>query len=171
MKRMATAADVAGRRLLGSALLALVALAIGLVASAPAHAAGLDAQMTGAEKVRRLDIMLMVTGLRCRTSADNFTADYGDFTTSHLGELNAAAAELKASFARTHGATGAQRALDRLGTVIANGYGQGHPWLSCGDLKVVTHSLAQAKGRAPLEEAADQLLGDGGVVRLALAKR
>jgi hypothetical protein len=116
--------------------------------------------MSGAEKLRRLDIMLMVTGLRCRTTTDNFTADYGQFTTNQLRDLNAANAELKADLARRFGAAGAQRALDRLSTTMANGYGRGHPWLSCGDLKMVAHNLASVRGRATLEEAADQLLSD-----------
>ena len=169
MKRMGTAADAAERRLLTSSLLALAALAVGLAVTAPAHAEG--TQTSGAEKLRRLDIMLMVTGLRCRASADDFTADYGAFTTSHLGELNAANAELKAEFELRDGPARAQAALDLLSTAMANGYGQGHPRLSCHDLKIAARNLSQATGRATLEEAADQLLLDGGVTRLALAQR
>lgn len=167
MTRNATAGDSAERTLLGSSLAALAALAVGLMLTTPAHA---EAPMSGAEKVRRLDIMLMVTGLRCRSTADNFTADYGRFTTNQLRELNAANAELKADMARRHGAGGAQRALDRLSTVMANGYGQGHPWLSCGDLKMVARNLATVRGRATLEEAADQLLSDYSPPRFAWAR-
>src|SRR5579872_6293047 len=98
MTTMATAARAAERTLLGSSLAALVALAFGLAMTAPAYAAG--GAMSGAEKLRRLDIMLMVTGLRCRATADNFTADYGRFTASHLSELRAANVELKAAMAR-----------------------------------------------------------------------
>jgi hypothetical protein len=127
--------------------------------------------MSGAEKLRRLDIMLMVTGLRCRATPDNFIADYGEFTSSHLQELNAANAELKSDMGRLYGTAGAQRALDRLSTTMANSYGQGHPWLSCADLKMVAHNLAAVHGRATLEEAADQLLADVGPARLALAGR
>lgn len=168
MKRIATAARAVERTLLGSSLAASAALVVGLAVAAPAQAAG---GTSGAEKVRRLDIMLMVTGLRCRTTADNFTADYGRFTSSQLRELNAANAELKSDMARRYGAAGAQRALDRLSTTMANGYGQGHPWLSCGELKVVARNLANVRGRATLEEAADQLLSDYSPPRLALAGR
>ncbi len=172
MKRIAQSADVAEKTLLGSSLAALLALGVGLAMTTPAHAAGFqNASMTGAEKLRRLDIMLMVTGLRCRTTADNFTADYGEFTTNHLAELNAANAELKSDMARRYGAAGAQRALDRLSTTMANGYGQGHPWLSCGDLRMVARSLASVRGRETLEEAADQLLSDYSPTRFAMAKR
>lgn len=131
------------------------ALALGLSVAAPAQAAG---AMSGAEKLRRLDIMLMVTGLRCRTTTDNFTTDYGQFTSSQLTHLNAASNELKGDMARRYGAAGAQRALDRLSTIMANDYGRGHPWLTCGDLKQVARQLASVRGRTTLEEAADQLL-------------
>lgn len=168
MKRIATAACTAEQGLLGTSLLALAALVLGLAMTTPAHAAG---PMGGAEKLRRLDIMLMVTGLRCRTTADNFTADYGRFTSSHLGDLNDANAELKDDLARSYGAAGAQRALDRLSTIMANGYGQGHPWLNCAELKMVARNLSTVRGRATLEEAADQLLSDYSPPRFALVDR
>ena len=122
--------------------------------------------MSQAEKLRRLDIMLMVTGLRCRTTSDNFNREYGQFTTAHLGTLNAASNTLKADYAKRFGAAGANKALDKLSVRMANEYGQGHPWLSCGQLKEVAGSLAQMRGVAPLVAAADEVL-DGGPRRLA----
>ena len=127
--------------------------------------------MNDAEKLRRLDIMLMVTGLRCRTTADNFQPDYGRFTTAHYAELNGAAQVMKADFARSHGAAGAARALDRMSTTMANAYGQGHPWLNCAQLKQVTRDLAAARGQAPLIEAADQLLATQGPPQFTWARR
>ena len=168
MVRNRTAADAAEGRLLGSSLVALAALAAGLFLTNPAQAAG---STNGAEKLRRLDIMLMVTGLRCRTTADNFTVDYGRFTSSQLPALNAANGELKADMARRYGAAGAQRALDRLSTTMANTYGQGHPWLSCAQLKTVARNLATVRGRATLEEAADQLLASNSPPQFVLAQR
>lgn len=123
-----------------------------------------------AEKLRRLDIMLMVTGLRCRTTADNFQADYGRFTTNHIAELNAASAALKTELAKRYGAAGANRALDRLSVQMANQYGQGHPWLDCGQLRQVARNLAAARGSAPLLAAADQLLSERGSPQVALAQ-
>jgi hypothetical protein len=168
MERIKTAADAAEGRLLGSSLVAMAVLAAGLVMTNPAQAAG---SVMGAEKLRRLDIMLMVTGLRCRKTADNFTADYGRFTSNQLRELNEANDELKADMARRYGAAGAQRALDRLSTTMANTYGQGHPWLSCAELKTVAQNLATVRGRATLEEAADQLLSNYGPQQFAWAAR
>lgn len=147
-------------------------VAAGLAVLAMAVPATASAEPMGqAEKLRRLDIMLMVTGLRCRTTADNFQADYGRFTTNHIGELNAASRSLKGELATRYGTGGADRALDRMSVIMANQYGQGHPWLSCRQLKQVAASLAEARGSAPLVAAADQLLGDGSSPQLAWARR
>ena len=149
-----------------AASLAAVSLGIAIPASAAPGGAGAEE----AEKLRRLDIMLMVTGLRCRTTADNFQGDYGRFTTQHLSELNAASDRLKSDLAQRYGAAGANRALDRMSVSMANTYGQGHPWLDCAQLKTVTRNLAASQGSAPLVAAADQLLG-ARPVDLAFAAR
>jgi hypothetical protein len=141
--------------------------ALGLLAANPAQADS----MSKAEQLRRMDIMLMVTGLRCRTTTDNFQADYGRFTTNHIAELNAASNELRAELARTSGAAGSARALDKLSVTMANSYGQGHPWLSCHELKQVAQNLAEVHGRATLEEAAEQLLAPSIPARFAFAGR
>lgn len=130
--------------------------AASMLITVPASA---EVGMSQAEKLRRLDIMLMVTGLRCRTTADNFNYEYGRFTTAHLSTLNAASNTLKADMTKRYGAAGANRALDRLSVQMANAYGQGHPWLSCGQLKQVAGTLATMRGTKPLVEAADELLG------------
>lgn len=126
--------------------------------------------MSQGEKIRRLDIMLMVTGLRCRKTSDNFQPDYGRFTTNHIGTLNAATRSMKADLARRYGAAGANRALDKMSVQMANQYGQGHPWLSCGQLKQVTRTLADMRGVNPLVEAADELL-DRGPRRMAWLRK
>lgn len=137
-----------------------------MLAAVPATADPLD----DAEKLRRLDIMLMVTGLRCRTTADDFQADYARFTTVHYATLNGAAATLKSDMSLRYGAAGANRALDTLSVTMANSYGQGHPWLDCGQLKQVTGDLAAAQGRAPLIEAANQLLSNQNTAQFAWAQ-
>ena len=140
--------------------------ALSMLISVPASAG----PASQAEKLRKLDIMLMVTGLRCRTTSDNFQGDYGRFTTRHIAALNAASNSLKGDLSRRYGAAGANRALDRMSVQMANEYGQGHPWLSCRQLKQVTRNLAQVQGTAPLVEAADQLLTRSGNPQIALAR-
>ena len=139
--------------------------AASLLMTVPANAA----EMSKAEKLRRLDIMLMVTGLRCRTTAYNFQADYQRFTTNHIAELNQSARALKAELAVRGG--NADKALDRMSVTMANTYGQGHPWLGCDELKMVAQGLASSRGEAPLIEAADQLLDSGGASQFAYARR
>ena len=139
--------------------------ALSIVPMAPAHAsAGGDA-----EKVRRLDIMLMVSALRCRTTSDGFQSDYDNFSSAHLTELNAAGTTLKKSLSANYGETGSNRALDKISTSMANTYGQGHPWLNCAELKSATQSLAQNRAPGALLAAADALLGDSGRVSLTAA--
>jgi len=161
------------RRLLAGSIMGLVAaLAVGL--SDPAHAAkpGIEKNKAGpvpaatagagdgAEQLRRLDIMLMVTSLRCRRTADDFQADYGDFTQEHLADLNDAARALQAGFVGRYGDRGATRALDKISAVMANQYGAGHPWLNCHELKQITRGLAHSHGRGALVDAAQEVLAD-----------
>lgn len=124
-----------------------------LGSAAPAQAGESDAR-----KLRRMDIMLMVTGLRCRTTVDNFIDDYGRFTSNHMADLNEANEELRGQLAVEAGEEGAARALDKMSVVMANEYGGGHPWLSCHELRQVAQSLALVEGRETLVEVAGQLL-------------
>lgn len=111
-----------------------------------------------AENVRKLDIMLMVTSLRCRRTADNFQTDYQRFSSNHLTTLNAASRTLQANLVKKAGAAGAKKALDKISVGMANEYGNGHPWLGCGELKQITRSLASGKDSTRLASAADELL-------------
>ena len=129
--------------------------AFGVLAIPTAVHAGAGDQ---AEALRKLDIMLMVTSLRCRSTADNFQADYQRFSSSHLTVLNAASRMLEANMAKNTGPSGAKRALDKISVGMANEYGRGHPWLNCGELKQITRDLAADKDSAYLANAADELL-------------
>lgn len=130
---------------------ALAAFAV-LATSLPAQAGAAE----DAEAVRKLDIMLMVTSLRCRRTADNFQADYQRFSSANLTALNAASRQLQAELLR-RGDTG-KRALDRMSVSMANEYGNGHPWLGCGELKQITRDLSASKNSAQLASAANDLL-------------
>ena len=129
--------------------------AAALLAGAPAAA---QQDLASAEKLRRLDIMLMVTALRCRFGVDNFQADYEAFSARHLSTLNAAGRRLTQELSARHGAQGARRALDRLMTGMANSYGMGHPTMDCGQLRQAAHGLAYETQSADLAAAADVLL-------------
>jgi hypothetical protein len=149
----------------GRVLCLLIALSFGIAGVIPARAeTGGDA-----EKLLRLDIMLMVTGLRCRTTSDNFWSEYGQFSAKHLGTLNGASYDLRTDMAVRFGEDAGERSLDRMRVSMANQYGVGHPWLDCGQLKMVASNLSRVEGRATLVEAADQLLQLRPVEHFALA--
>ena len=131
-----------------------MALAAGLMAT-PAHA---NSGFEDAHSLRSLDIMLMVTSLRCRNGAHNFQSDYHQFSATHLQHLNAASRTLKRTFAASYGERNPARALDRMGVKIANSYGDGHPWLSCAELQQATRELSQSGDQAILVESARFLL-------------
>ncbi|MFA6220205.1 MAG: S-adenosyl-L-homocysteine hydrolase [Erythrobacter sp.] len=138
-----------------------IAVAAGAAAALVVPASAGAITQDEAEQIRRLDIMLMVTSLRCRTGSDNFQQQYNRFSASHLTTLNVAARTLEAGLARRYGAHGAKRALDKLSVGIANEYGQGHPWLGCHELKTIATRLSQSKSAGDLTLAANELLASG----------
>lgn len=132
-----------------------------------AHAGG---TAESAEQLRRLDIMLMVTALRCRKGPDNFQPDYNKFSSAHLQTMNAASRQLKGGMEKKLGVKGAARRLDQMSVSMANDYGNGHPWLGCAELKEVTRELTKERDAVKLAMAADELLSSkpkGQLARLA----
>lgn len=136
-----------GRKTFAVAVLGAAAAAALL--TAPAQAQTLQGE---AEQLRRLDIMLMVTSLRCRLGADDFGPDYAAFTRRHLATLNEAGRVLQ-------GGRGV-RALDTISTTMANRYGTGHPWLDCAGLRALAQQLAAATDRCQLLATAEEVLAD-----------
>jgi len=155
------------RALSGRSLMAAALLATGLAMGYPANA---SAGMGGAEKLYQLNAMLSAMEQRCRSTPDNFTAEYASFTDSHVAELNQADAEFRARLTARYGGAGVKRVVDGLNRSMANGYAKGHPWLDCAQLKMATRNLIGVIGRDTLEEAADQLIGNHRPSRFAEAQ-
>ena len=138
---------------------AAAALAASALVATPVQAQSCwGPQAVNAAKLRNLDIMLMVTALRCRMGTDNFQPDYYKFSAAHQAELNVANGVLRAQFAGG-GTTAATRALDKMSVTIANSYGVGHPELGCKELRKVTKDLAASRVPGGLLAAADALVG------------
>src|ERR1700712_4464812 len=99
-----------------------LALGAGLsLAIAPAAQAACFAQATlGEAKLRTLDVMLMVSSLRCRTGAEDFQADYGRFVDANRAELSRANHVILDDFAARMGAARASAEMDRTSVRIAN---------------------------------------------------
>jgi len=150
---------------------AAVLAASTMVASMPAQAQSCWSNAAvDAAKVRNLDIMLMVTALRCRMGPDNFQPDYYKFSAAHQAELNVANGTIRAQFAG--GAPkAADRALDKMSVKIANSYGTGHTSMGCRELRQVTRDLAGSRVKGSLLAAADALVDEPFVPGSACAAR
>ncbi|MBV7259771.1 hypothetical protein [Erythrobacter crassostreae] len=111
-----------------------------------------------AENIRSLNIMLMVTSLRCRKSAHDFRGEYDMFSRKHQQNLAEPHTHLSRNLVVSYGEDGTARALDKTGVTIANRYGDGHPTLKCADLKRATFDLARSQDRMRLSNMADALL-------------
>jgi hypothetical protein len=150
--------------MIAAGLLAGTALVQTGVASAQSELVAADYTSpisANAEAIRSLNIMLMVTSLRCRTSAFDFRSEYDMFARAHQANLAEAHDTLARGLVATHGEDGSHRALDRIGVRIANRYGDGHPTLGCSDLKEATLQLAMSQDGANLSRMADRLLDNG----------
>ena len=144
-------------------LAAVLAALATLASAAPANASA----ASDAAQLRKLDIMLMVSSLRCRFGPDNFQADYERFSTTQHATMQDAFEVLQADYTTHMGSSGAKKALDTMSVGMANHYGQGHPWLGCGDLKAMTRDLASSGDRARLLGVAGEVLADQPPVYLA----
>lgn len=129
-----------------------------------------------AVKITHLNTMLLVTALRCRGGADNFLPEYNRFVVNNSSLIGTQGKLIKAHFAQTYGARGAEGALDRMSIGFANSYGTGHRKMNCGQLKALAAKLASEKqGVATLAHAASGAVDDaqlpGGVCPVRMATR
>ncbi len=151
---------------------AVVAITVtaGLMMSAPVNAQEPNASsaiqaepvlatpVASAKNIRNLNIMLMVTSLRCRGSAHDFSGEYELFAQAHQANIASAHRELVREMSATYGAANSERVLDRDGVSMANRFGEGHPTLGCSELKEATLELAMNQDRFQLASMADRLL-------------
>jgi hypothetical protein len=122
-------------------LAALIALAATMVAH-PAQACWTNSEQDAA-KVANLNMMMMVSALRCRHGQDNFLNEYNRFVSSNNAVLGSQNAAVRSHFARINGSKGADAAMDKFVIGIANNYGGGHESLGCAQLKVIAGDLAK----------------------------
>lgn len=146
-------------------LLAIAGMTLAL--SAPATAAS----MSGAERLHRLDMMLKVSVARCGQSSSDLRIDYDQFVHNHRFALDRARRDLMTQLSERYGQLGAERVYERMNYQIADEYRRNHPWLTCADLKVAAHGLAEVQGSATLLEAADQILPERASRHLAISRQ
>ena len=120
-----------------AALCVLAAMTI----ATPAQACWTSAEQDAA-KVANLNMMMMVSALRCRKGPDDFLADYNRFVKNNNPVIGSQNAAVRNHFARTNGNGNADLAMDKFIIGIANSYGGGHGWLGCAQLKLVAQDLS-----------------------------
>lgn len=126
----------------------LAAIAASL--TAPAQAACWSPAAAEAASVRDFETMLMVSTLRCRLVANDFTEDYNRFIREKRPVLIRINDELRTQF-------GSLDSYDRYVTSIANSYGAGAQGLSCRDIgSLISAANAQPATRTALVELADR---------------
>ncbi len=147
-----------GRKMRGIKGRIALAAMVSVAAVQPAQACWNDAGQD-AVKITHLNTMLLVTALRCRGGADNFLPEYNRFVINNSSLIGNQGKVIKTHFAATHGAKGAEGALDRMSIGFANSYGTGHRDMTCRQLKMLAAELAsQRHGIATLAEAADAVV-------------
>jgi hypothetical protein len=118
-----------------------IGLAVGLAMAQPAQACWTGGEVNAA-KVANLNMMMMVTALRCRKGSDDFLSDYNAFVKNNNAVIGGQNAAVRSHFARTNGAKGADAAMDKFIIGIANSYGGGHGSMDCAALKDVAQELS-----------------------------
>ncbi|MET0372317.1 MAG: hypothetical protein ABW039_13200 [Sphingobium sp.] len=91
-----------------------------------------------AAQVRDFEMMLMVSALRCRSTANNFLPAYNRFVQEKRAALTEVNEELRSHFQSIVGKGAALGAYDNYVTGIANSYGSGAQGLGCRDMESLT---------------------------------
>lgn len=119
-----------------------------------------SAQTIAAAKVRDLQTMLMVAGLRCRGGRNDVLAGYNRFVSANRSAIVAVNDQLKSHFRTAYGATEGQRSYDRFTTALANAYGAGGAGSSdCADMANLASEAADARGSSATLTAIAQRRG------------
>lgn len=141
-----------------AAFAAMIALALAGQAQAASNC--LTGAALDAAKLRQLDVMLLVSSLRCRKGVDDFRAEYDSFLLRNRAELGVANRRILSELSPRLGARGAMDALDRMSVSLANRYGQDSATASCSELKQTAAALGAPHDAGALVAAADYLIGD-----------
>lgn len=137
---------------------AAAALALGMAVGQAQAATGncWSAQEISAAKVRDLQTILMVAGLRCRASGTDVLAGYNRFVQQHRVSITQFNTQLKAHFNGAHGPREGQRQYDRFTTALANVYGAGGSGAgNCRDMADLAEDATAARSPTALISLAD----------------
>ena len=116
-----------------------------------------SAQEVSAAKVRDMQTMMMVAGLRCRTTGTDVLASYNRFVVRHRAAITEVNGRLKAHFNAAYGQVEGARNYDRFTTALANAYGAGGSGAdNCADMASLADRAAAARGGLELASLAEE---------------
>lgn len=129
-----------------------------------------------AAKVANLNMMMMVSALRCRKGPDDFLNEYNRFVKNNNPVIGAQNAAVRSHFVRMQGTGGADAAMDKFVIGIANNYGGGHDSLGCTQLKNIATDLARPGQSASsllaiAERNIDEIPLSGGACPVSIAAK
>jgi hypothetical protein len=116
------------------------------LASTPVNAACWTQNEVAAAKVRDLDTMLMVSGLRCRFKSAALLQTYNAMVVRHRAALTQANMLLQSHFSP---AAGVANELDRYVTRVANRYGARAEDLTCASLQSIAEAVLNEASTLP----------------------
>jgi len=135
-----------------------------VMASTGAGQANATGCLTGASAdaamLRQLDVMLLVSSLRCRLQGVDFRPEYNGFLERNRDELGVANRTILAEMSPANGTGGAADLLDRMSVSLANHYGQDTATAPCAELRQAAAELAAPHDPGALLAAAQDLIGD-----------
>ncbi|RVT93084.1 hypothetical protein [Sphingomonas crocodyli] len=132
------------------------AVAVAMLAGAPAGAACWSPEQTAAARIRDLQSQLMVSTLKCQVIHVDLTKEYNAFVGGNRTVIGTINTRLKTFFIRGEGPVGGQSAYDRFTTSLANAYGASK-----------TNSTTCEEARALATEAAMMANSEEGLLLLA----
>jgi hypothetical protein len=149
VRRRATGYHMTGK--FGRAAGVAAMIAFGCAQAQAARNECWTAQEVSAAKVRDLQTMLMVAGLRCRSGGADVLSGYNRFVSANRAALVEVNDRLKLHFRALHGQAEGQRNYDRFTTALANAYGAGGSGTgNCAHMASLAAEASSARGSAAL---------------------
>ena len=149
VRRGATGYHMTGKFGRAAGVAAMIAFACGQAQAARNEC--WTAQEVSAAKVRDLQTMLMVAGLRCRSGGVDVLSGYNRFVTANRAVLVEVNDRLKLHFRTLHGPAEGQRNYDRFTTALANAYGAGGSGTgNCEHMASLAAEASSGRGSAAL---------------------
>lgn len=135
-------------------------MAVLAATTSPAHAGCWQSEAADQARVRQLDVLLMVSALRCEHGDVPFLEGYNRFVAANRDVIASANDGMRRHFAASMSQAAALNAYDAMVVRMANQFGDGHGLPDCASMAAITDSLADGETTASLASLSAELVGD-----------